>query len=235
MNPIKNILVNFSDDKVLFKSLRNLIGFYPKNISVYKLALAHRSAGLEAPNGYKLSNERLEFLGDAILGAVVADMLFKKFPYREEGFLTEMRSRIVSRESLKQIGLKMGLDKFVQQTEAYYSRSIYGDALEALIGAVYIDKGYKAAQRFILNRVIDVHIDMEETEQSDKNFKSKILNHAQKEKHQIVFDLVDEDAITKQFTVRVLYNAAEISRAVAFSKKKAEQIAAEEACRKLNI
>ena len=235
MNPIKNILVNFSDDKVLFKSLLNLIGFYPKNISVYKLALAHRSAGLEAPNGYKLSNERLEFLGDAILGAVVADMLFKKFPYREEGFLTEMRSRIVIRESLKQIGLKMGLDKFVQQTEAYYSRSIYGDALEALIGAVYIDKGYKAAQRFILNRVIDVHIDMEETELSDKNFKSKILNHAQKEKHNLVFDLVDEDAITKQFTVRVLYNTQELSRAVAFSKKKAEQIAAEEACKKLKI
>ena len=235
MNPIRKILVNLSGDKALYKSLRNLIGFYPKNLSVYNLAFAHRSAARETPNGYKLSNERLEFLGDAILGAVVADMLFKKFPYREEGFLTEMRSRIVSRESLKQIALKMGLDKFVQQTETYNSKSIYGDALEALIGAVYIDKGYKAAQKFILDRVIDIHIDLDETEQSDRNYKSKILNHAQKEKHQIVFELVEEDTTTRQFTVRVLYNKTELSRAVAFSKKKAEQIAAEEACKKLGI
>jgi ribonuclease III len=231
----KSLFFIFSKDKKLFQSLRNLLGFYPRNILVYELAFAHRSAAKETAQGYRMSNERLEFLGDAVLGAVVADLLFKKFPYRDEGFLTEMRSRIVSRESLKHIAFKMGIDKLVQNADTYNSRSIYGDALEALIGAVYIDRGYKTAQQFILQRIIYIHVDLQEKELNDTNFKSRLINHAQKEKHELSFDLVEENQNTKQFTIRVLYNGDEISRAIDYSKKRAEQNAAAEACKKLDL
>jgi ribonuclease III len=229
------LLLYFSKDKKLYLTLRNLIGFFPRNIVVYKLAFAHRSVAKESPQGNRMSNERLEFLGDAVLGAVVADLLFKKFPYRDEGFLTEMRSRIVSRESLKQIAFKMGIDRMVLNTESYNSRSIYGDALEALIGAVYIDRGYKTAQKFILERIIYIHIDLQEKELNDTNFKSRLINHAQKEKHELTFDLVEENQFTKQFTIKIMFNGEELSRAIDFSKKRAEQNAAAAACKKLGL
>ena len=225
----------FSDDRQIYTSLKNLIGFYPRNLMVYKLAFSHRSVAKENEKGQRLSNERLEFLGDAVLGAVIADLLFKKFPYRDEGFLTEMRSRIVSRESLKQIAIKMGIDNLVQNADSYNSRSIFGDALEALIGAVYIDRGYKTAQRFILQRIVSIHIDLDEKEQNDTNFKSRLINHSQKEKHDLIFDLVEENQYTKQFTIRIMYNGVEISRAIDFSKKRAEQSAAAEACKILKL
>ncbi len=225
----------FSNDRQLYTSLKNLIGFYPRNLMVYKLAFSHRSVAKENEKGQRLSNERLEFLGDAVLGAVIADLLFKKFPYRDEGFLTEMRSRIVSRESLKQIAIKMGIDNLVQNADSYNSRSIFGDALEALIGAVYIDRGYKTAQRFILQRIVSIHIDLDEKEQNDTNFKSRLINHSQKEKHDLIFDLVEENQYTKQFTIRIMYNGVEISRAIDFSKKRAEQSAAAEACKILKL
>ncbi|MEO8146127.1 MAG: ribonuclease III [Bacteroidia bacterium] len=215
--------------------MRNLLGFYPRNIVVYKLAFSHRSAAKETAQGYRLSNERLEYLGDAVLGTVVADLLFKKFPYRDEGFLTEMRSRIVSRESLKQIAFKMGIDKMVQNAETFNSRSMYGDALEALIGAVYIDRGYSKAQKFILQRIIYIHVDLEERELNDTNYKSRLINHAQKEKHELAFDLVEENQYTKQFTIRVMFNGEELSRAIDYSKKRAEQNAAAAACKKLGL
>ena len=227
--------IPFSKDKELYIALRNHLGFFPRNISVYKLAFSHRSVARENAGGQLMSNERLEYLGDAVLGAVVADLLFKKFPYRDEGFLTEMRSRIVSRDSLKQVALKMGIDKLVQNAESYTSRSIYGDALEALIGAVYIDRGYKVCQQFILQQLIYVHVDLNDKESNDTNYKSRLINHAQKEKAELLFEIVEENPYTRQFTIRVLFNGEELSRAIEYSKKRAEQNAAAEACKKLNV
>lgn len=234
MNWLRLLGINFSEDKEFATSLSNVIGFYPGNIAVYKLAFCHKAVAKENLQGFKISNERLEFLGDAIVGAVIADMLFKKFPYREEGFLTEMRSRIVSRESLKKLALRMGLDKFIEDNE-FASKSTYGDAFEALVGAIYIDKGYAKAKAFLLHRVVSVHLDLEVVENNDTNFKSRILNHSQKERHSLAFELVTENPVTKQFTIRILYNNKEIARGVDFSKKRAEQQAAAAACKKLGI
>ena len=150
----------FSSDKEFISSLRNLLGFIPNNISLYKLAFSHRSSAEEHSSGIKLSNERLEYLGDAILGAVVADFLFKKFPFKEEGFLTEMRSRIVNREHLNKLAMKIGVDHFMANNGGVKTRSVYGNAFEALIGAIYIDKGYSVTQQFIVKRIIQHHVDI---------------------------------------------------------------------------
>lgn len=229
----------FSSDqqeKNLIRSLRNLLGFYPGNISVYQLAFSHRSISRETDNGVPLSNERLEYLGDAVLGAVVADMLFKKFPYRDEGFLTEMRSRIVSRENLKNLAVKIGIDELLQKeaTPGTY-RSMYGDAFEALIGAIYLDKGYAKTQNFILERIIRIHVDLHEIEQTEKNFKSLILNWGQREKHTIVFETVEEEQKDRLIKVRLLVDDNEVAVGVDFVKKKAEQIAAQAACTALGL
>jgi len=229
----------FSSDqqeKDLIRSLRNLLGFYPGNISVYQLAFSHRSISRETDYGVPLSNERLEYLGDAVLGAVVADMLFKKFPYRDEGFLTEMRSRIVSRENLKNLAVKIGIDELLQKEAAIGTyRSMYGDAFEALIGAIYIDKGYAKTQKFILDRIIRIHVDLHEIEQTEKNFKSLILNWGQREKHSIVFETVEEEQKDRLIKVRLLVDEKEVAVGLDFVKKKAEQIAAQAACTTLGL
>ena len=229
----------FSSDpqeKSLIKSLHALLGFYPHNLSVYKLAFSHRSLALEASNGVTLSNERLEYLGDAVLGAVIADLLFKKYPTRDEGFLTEMRSRIVSRENLKQVAVKIGIDELLQRDAVPGTyRSMYGDAFEALIGAIYLDTGYKRAHHFIINRIVKHHVDLQEIEQTENNFKSRILNWGQKEKHRVIFEVLEEDAKSRLIKVRLLIDEKEVSTGVDFIKKKAEQIAAETACKQLEL
>ena len=178
-----------------------------------------------------MSNERLEYLGDAILGAVVAEMLFKKFPFKEEGFLTEMRSRIVNREHLNRLAMKLGIDHFMNGNidPGAKNRSAYGDAFEALIGAVYIDQGYETTRKLILNRIV---IDLDELEQQDSNFKSKLINWGQRERKIVEFELVEEveNGGKRLLRVRLMIDGQEISRGEDYSKKRAEQIAAEKAC-----
>ena len=234
--PLRYIRGQFSKDKVLISAIKNLTGFYPGNLSVYKLAFSHKSIAKETGKGVKLSNERLEYLGDAVLGAVVAELLFKRFPYRDEGFLTEMRSKIVSRENLKSLAMTIGIDKMVQKDVTTVGfRSMYGDAFEAFIGAIYLDKGYKIAQKFILNRIINIHLDLNELEATENNFKSKVLNWGQKEKHNVVFETVEENSNTRLIKVRLIIDDKEVATGQDFSKKKAEQIAAEAACGQLGI
>ncbi len=226
----------FSRDKKFFFSLKNITGIYPQNIALYHLAFSHRSMAKETTNGMKHSNERLEYLGDAVLGAVVAEMLFKKFPFRGEGFLTEMRSRIVSRENLKQLAFKLGIEQFIKKNagpDAY--RSMHGDALEALIGAIYIDRGYSKAKHFVLERIIANHVDMDAIESTEINFKSRLLNWGQRNKHTVVFETLEENAADKLIKVRLMIDGNEVSKGVDFVKKKAEQIAAQKACEQMNI
>jgi ribonuclease-3 len=223
---------------VLLQQLHTLLGFYPANLALYKLAFRHKSIAMEVKQGIKNSNERLEFLGDAILGAVVADLLFKKFPYKDEGFLTEMRSKIVSRENLNRLSVKIGLDKMLQTSldKNNKSRSMSGDAFEALIGAIYLDKEYFVARAFILNRIIKNHVDIDLLEATEKNFKSKLLEWAQKERKIIIYELLEEDpTLNKQLKVRVMVDQEEKGIGIDFSKKKAEQLAAEEACKTLQL
>ncbi|OQA11353.1 MAG: Ribonuclease 3 [Bacteroidetes bacterium ADurb.Bin397] len=226
----------FSGDKELILSLRNILGFYPKNIAIYKLAFSHRSVAPTTVNGMQMSNERLEYLGDAVLGAIVAELLFRRFPFRDEGFLTEMRSRLVSREHLKSLALKIGLDKYIKNNSGPgMYRSMYGDAFEALVGAIFLDKGYKAAEHFIVDRMIRLHVDLNDIELADSNFKSRIINWAQREKKSIVFETLEEGNGNKLIKVRLVIDGEEISTGADFVKKKAEQIAAGKACEILKV
>lgn len=229
----------FSKDKDFARTIKNITGFTPRNLALYHLAFRHRAQAEEARNGVKKSNERLEYLGDAILGAIVAELLFKKFPYKEEGFLTEMRSRIVSRDHLNKLAFKIGLNEFIQTTpeNTIKNKSIYGDAFEALIGAIYLDKGYKTAWNFVVDRIIQNHVDIDELELSEFNYKSKLIEWAQKEKKSVTFELLGEEptGTGKLLKIKAMVNGEEMGQGMDYSKKKAEQIAAEVACKTLNI
>jgi ribonuclease-3 len=225
-----------AQEKEFIRALHNLLGFYPSNLSLYKLAFSHRSLALETAGGNRLSNERLEYLGDAVLGAVIAEMLFKKYPFKDEGFLTEMRSRIVSREYLKQLAVRIGIDEMLQTDAGPGSyRSMYGDAFEAFIGAIYLDKGYEATKRYILHRIIRPHVDLAEIESTEKNFKSVLLNWGQRERHTVTFETVSEDVRARQITVRLLIDGQEKTVATDHIKKKAEQLAAEKICKEMGL
>lgn len=209
--------------------MKQILGRKPRNIELYILAVKHSSVSKSEHD----SNERLEYLGDAVLGLVVADFLFKKYPFKSEGFLTEIRSKIVNRESLNNIARKIGLDKLVKfhqhKNLPFSHKSIYGNALEALVGAVYLDFGYKTAKKFTLNKLVVPHIDMHDTVNSISNFKSALIEWAQKESKDIRFDIIEEKGNNhnKEFTAQVFIDDTPYEKGTGLSKKKAEQSAAE--------
>jgi ribonuclease III len=217
-----------------------MVGSKPFNLSLYKLALKHSSIAEETVNGLKISNERLEYLGDAILGAVVAEFLFIKFPFRDEGFLTETRSRMVNREALNQIALKIGLSKIIEQELKGRSfsahKSINGDALEALVGAVYLDRGYIFCKKFVLRRIL-VHFDVDGIISTTTNFKSKLIEWSQREAKEVDFRLVavSGNQRFKEFAIDLYVNGNLCASGKGQTKKKAEQEASKNACEILNI
>lgn len=237
----KPFRVYLSSDKTFYESLFRILGFYPGNIGLYKLAFRHSSAAQMIKVGVKDSNERLEFLGDSVIGTVVADYLFKKFPFRDEGFLTKMRSKMVSRAKHNQVAINLGLNQFIEVNNGRFKSaqpsSISGDAYEALIGAIFLDKGYKAAQNFILKRIINVHIDMDEVETKEIDFKSKFIEWVQKEKKEFHFEVINEtgNATDKQFIIQLIVENEIVGTAQHFSKKRAEQMVSEQACIVLEI
>jgi ribonuclease III len=230
-----------SKEQKFVRTIAEITGQTPVNIDLYKLAVCHTSVAKELKAGVKNSNERLEYLGDAVLGVVVAEYLFKKFPYKTEGFLTEIRSRIVNRESLNKVGKKIGLHKIVEFNSGRHSgtthKSLYGDALEALVGAVYLDKGFKKCRNFILLKIIQSHFDLEEIVEMNLNFKSMLIEWAQKDNKPIKFVIINEFGSThqKEFTAQVIIDDKPIGTGSGQSKKKAEQNAAEMACKELGI
>jgi len=230
--------VYFSRDKEFILSIKNIFGFCPGNVSLYKLAFLHKSVAQEQ-NGHKVSNERLEYLGDAVLSSIVADFLFKKFPYKDEGFLTEMRSKLVSREQLNKLSRKLGLNQFIQsnQDSRSFYRSMQGDAFEAFLGALYIDKGYTFTKKVIINRIINVHFDIDELERTEVNFKSKLIEWSQKERKIIEFKVITEvgQGCNKQYLVEVKVDENVCATGQDFSIKGAEKIAAEKAYSSLQI
>jgi ribonuclease III len=228
----------FSSDKHLYQAIKNIFGFFPGNIFLYKLAFLHRSAGSEIVRGVKVNNERLEFLGDAILDAITADFLFKTFPIKDEGFLTEMRSKIVSRAQLNKLSLKLGMEKLIQldQNSLNQYRSLQGDAFEALVGAIYLDKGYKFTKKVLLERIIKQYFDIDELIDHEMNYKSRMIEWAQKEKKQIVFQIIQEigTGYKKQYIIELLVDDNPLSRGQDYSIKGAEQLASEKAWTKLS-
>ena len=229
-------------EKVFRQAIATVTGLTPVNAQLYRLAFTHSSAVRQQPEGVRQqSNERLEFLGDAVLGTVVAEYLFRKFPYEQEGFLTEMRSRIVNRESLNAIALKLGLDQLVLldvgQGRAARSRSVNGNALEALVGAVYLDLGYKAARKFVLNRLVKGFVDVQTLTSTTANFKSKLVEWAQREGKTLRYDISGEarPGGVMEFTANVLLNEEVVATGMGLSKKQAEQLAAERALAALGV
>jgi len=227
----------FSRDRIFVFSLARILGTFPRNIALYRLAFKHKSYEQESEGKLNTNNERLEFLGDAVLGTIVAHHLFKIFPYKDEGFLTEMRAKIVSREHLNKLSIKIGLEEYVKENVENKSKSIYGDALEALIGAIYLDRGYNGASRFIIHRLLKYHIDIDKLETTETNFKGKLLDWCQKEKKEIKFELVGEIGYGygKKHEVQVIIDGKTYGKAMDFSKKKAEKRAAETTIKLLGI
>ena len=229
-------------DKQFRQAVATLIGQDPQNAQLYRLAFTHSSVvRAEAGAGRHQSNERLEFLGDAVLGAVVAEFLFRKYPYEQEGFLTETRSRIVNRESLNAIALKMGLDKLVQldatQNRVARSRSVNGNALEALVGAVYLDLGYKAARRFVLKGLIKPFVDVTNVTTTTTNHKSKLIEWAQRQGKALRYELSGSPRPggVMEFTATVLLDDEAVATGMGLNKKQAEQLAAERALVALGV
>lgn len=230
MIPKIAFLRRFSKEKDFYIKIKNILGFYPDNIFLYKLAFRHRSVSIEINNGIKVSNERLEYLGDAILGAIVAEYLFKKFPIKGEGFLTEMRSKFVSREQLNKLSLKLGLDTLIQYNSDsnHYSKSALGDAFEALVAAIYLDKGYDFCKSVLINKIMLVYYDVEELISYQLNYKSKLLEWTQHNKKKLelkVLEIPMKDK-KKQYKITVFIDNKELASAIDFSIKGAEKTAA---------
>ncbi len=227
-------------DKRLASSIKLMIGSRPFNLSLYKLSLTPSGLSEETTKGFRISNERLEFLGDAILGAVVAEYLFLKYPYRDEGFLTETRSKLVNRENLNSTGLKIGLKKVltieIGDRNFTGNKSLFGDILEAFIGAIYMDKGYSFTKSFILTRIL-THMDVEDMIATTTNYKSKIIEWSQKTNKQIDFEViaVHGNQRYKEFIVSLQVENEEIAQGKGSTKKKAEQEASKNGCEVLKI
>lgn len=240
--PISVYKLYFSPQKAYFKKLKNILGFVPGNIRLYQMAFRHKSVAKPIKEGVKNSNERLEFLGDAVLGSVIAELLFKLYPYKDEGFLTEMRSKIVSRANLNQLSRKLGFNELIEfdaRMISYPNKqgSLLGDAFEALIGAVYLDKGYRFTREFLLSRIIKPHIDIHTLEITETNFKSRLIEWCQHNSKDVLFVQIDnpEGESAKMFSVKVVVDGEDCGIGRDFNKKSAEKMAAEKACEFLSI
>ncbi len=230
----------FSEQKKTYRKVVKIAGFYPVKFSCFLQALRHHSMSTPIhQSGMRDSNERLEYLGDSVLNTIVAEMLFARFPFKDEGFLTEMRSKIVSRESLNDLAQKLGLNEIVHFDRRAVGQnikgSIFGNALEAFIGAIFLDTGFYGAARFVKEKLL-THIDVDKLEFTEKNFKGKLIEWVQKNNKTIDFES-DEEITRKQkiFKVRVKIDGEEFGGAEHLSKKKAEQLASEKACEKLHL
>ena len=232
------------EGKEFLRELRLILGYRPRKLELYEQAFRHASVAHVIGKGKTTdSNERLEFLGDAVLDLIIADILFQKYPFQGEGFLTEMRARIVSRDSLSNIAVGMGLFQMLQrkvninrQSNKY--KHLAGNALEALVGAVYVDKGFKGAQKFVVDKIVKNHIQWEELRNSPSNFKGVLIEWSQKEKKEIEFKF-DEERPNKSkrifYKANLLLDGVKVAEGSGYSKKQAEMIAAEKACEILEI
>lgn len=228
-----------AEDKLLAKRISSIVGFTPAHLPIFRLAFHHRSSNSEeTTSALRMSNERLEFLGDAVLSAVVAEYLFKKYPTGTEGFLTKMRSKIVKRKTLNQIAAEMGLDDILNHyNETQLSDSMKGNALEAFVGAIYLEKGYRRTRKIIVSKILRQYLDIHELETQDDNYKSQLLEHCQKSGKEIDYQLKQKYKYEKRdrFRIAVVIDHKEVAVAEAFSKKSAEQLASQKAIEILGI
>lgn len=221
------------ENKEFYLFFKNVLGFTPRNTKLYQIAFIHRSKSLEMGQGWRINNERLEYLGDAVLSAVVAEFLYKKYPYQGEGYLTEMRSKLVSRANLNKLAQKIGLSqliKYNRESQGVF-KSVDGDAFEALVGAIYLEKGYRFTRRVIIKKILGNYIDVDAMAHTDWNFKSKLIDWGQKNRKKISFEVEHVSYQGKegrrQYDVRVKIDGKPAEHAIEYSIKAAEQLASE--------
>ena len=229
-NITDRIRLFFRKEKEPYFRFYKILGFYPHNIEIYQQALLHKSSSVKT-QGRLVNNERLEFLGDAILDAVVADIVYKKFEGKREGFLTNTRSKIVQRETLNNIAIKIGLDKLIKYSSKQSSHNSYmsGNAFEALVGAIYLDRGYKACMKFMEERIIGQYINLDKISRKEVNFKSKLIEWSQKNKFEIEFRLIGQSLDESQnpvFETQILVENIAGGSGKGYSKKESQQEAA---------
>ncbi|MCW3106922.1 MAG: rnc [Segetibacter sp.] len=236
MGIIERFLGRKKNMHTLQKQLQNVLGIKTANISLYTTALSHRSVKESADE----NNERLEYLGDAILSAIVADYLFKKYPYKGEGFLTEMRSKMVNRQQLNDLAIKIGLKKLALYNKVDGSlkgSQIFGNTLEALIGAFYLDKGYKKTQKWVTKQMIIPHLYVDDLELIDINLKNKLIGWASKNGKVLGFETIDEKLENNRrvFSIAAVLDGQQLAVGKGYNKKDASQIAAQQAIEKLGL
>ncbi len=236
---VQRVKLFSSSRKEFYLFLKDILGFYPGNLKLYDLAFIHKSASTIDSQGNYVNNERLEYLGDAILGAIIADFLYNRFPQEDEGFLTKTRSKLVNRSFLTKLTYDMGLNVFIDSntTKNIDNSHIYGDALEALIGAIYLDKDYQTTKYFVTKKILSQFVNLNEIEQNDSNFKSQLIEWSQKNKKEVVFQTTEEtNERTKQpkFIAIVEIENKEVGKGVGTSKKEAQQNAARQTLEKLD-
>jgi ribonuclease-3 len=223
-----------------FKSrLKKILGFRPGEILIYEAAFIHRSASFTLPHGQKINNERLEFLGDSVLDTILSEFLFKKYPEANEGSMTKIRARIVNRDGLNQLAISMGIDKLLVSNigNTQPTRHLYGDALEALIGAIFIDKGFRKTRKFIINHILEKYLDLKEIMIKDNDFKSLVFEWVQKKKLPLSFSYhEDYDAYQRKprFTTTLYIDKTEYGSGQGNSKKEAEQEASAKAWERIS-
>jgi ribonuclease III len=218
--------------------LKKLLGFKPGNLKLYEIAFIHRSATFTLPSGKKVNNERLEYLGDAILDAILSDFLFDKFPDANEGFMTKIRARIVNRDVLNQLAVSMGINKILisNVSSIQPTKNLYGDALEALIGSVFLDKGYKKTKKIFIRNVFNKYLDLETIVNTDTDYKSLVFEWVQKHKSNLIFTYNEEYDFNHRksvFSTILTIDKQEMGEGHGASKKEAEQEAASKAWIKL--
>ncbi len=226
------------DNRKFGSCLKDLLGFSPGNLSLYEIAFIHRSASFTMPNGKKINNERLEYLGDSVLDTILSEYLFEKFPDSSEGFMTKVRARVVNREVLNQLALSLGIDRLLVSNvnSSHPTKNLYGDALEALIGAVFIDKGFEKTKKLFIKKVFNKFVDLDSIVSTDTDYKSLVFEWVQKHKTNLTFNYNEEyDFELKKsvFSTTLMIDREELGRGHGTSKKEAEQEASANALLKL--
>ena len=230
-NQIDKIRLLFRKDRESYFCFYKILGFFPRNIRFYQQALLHKSTSVRSEKGRPLNNERLEFLGDAILDAIVGDIVYKHFEGRREGFLTNTRSKIVQRETLNKLAVEIGLDKLVKYSTRSSSHNsyMYGNAFEALIGAIYLDQGYERCKQFMEEKILKNYIDLDKMSRKEVNFKSKLIEWSQKNKFCVEFNLIEQSLDSDQnpiFETQITVENIPAGTGKGYSKKESQQEAA---------
>ncbi len=224
LRPIRR---NFGADKVYYREMDDMFGFIPNNIDLYKLALIHKSASFVLDDGRQINNERLEYLGDAVIEAVTSDYLYIEYPEAPEGLLTQLRSKIVSRQSLNRLAQQLGLDRLIVAHAGAISsqKHLYGDAFEAMMGAIYLDQGYNFVNRLLINKIYPEYLDLDNLTEAETDFKSRLIEWCQKNHHVVRF-VTRQGSTAGNFISTIYIDDIEVSHGHGTSKKEAEQHAA---------